>query len=308
MFRRTKALALFHRLAAVLLLAALLVGAGAHAQDKARRSAAQSPTLSLMAPPEAVIIGLPARFTLRLVPSYPQPITFDYRVMSGAEWVEQPTGTVTLPANSSEVQLVLRTVRSQPVPLGAQVSVAVSFGNSRIMAREVVNLVDFAEVITEQQTGGQRFGDSWTARCADDPYQSLCPRAGLPRPGDVAPELGTGQERFRGLPGCEDGRGFNCPPTLPPPLPPPSATSIWLKIAALAAAAALLWTDFLVFVRVQPHVLGISAEGISFAVGDVAAPDVMPQIIAEPGETEFDGPIEAHIIEPGEEGSHGLRV
>ena len=308
MFRRTKALAQFYALTGVLLLAALLVGVGAHAQDRARRSAAQSPTLSLMAPPEAVIIGLPARFTLRLVPSYPQLITFDYQVMSGAEWVKQPTGTVTLPANSSEVQLVLRTVRSQPVPLGTQVSVAVSFANSRIMAREVVNLIDFTEAVTEQQTGRQRFDDGWTARCADDPYQPLCPRAGLPRPGDVAPELGADHKRFRGLSGCEDGRGFNCPPTLPPPLPPPSTTSIWLKIAALAAAAALLWTDFLVFVRVQPHVRGISAEGISFAVGDVAAPDVMPQIIAEPGEAEFEGPIEAHLVEPGEEGSHGLRV
>ena len=70
----------------------------------------------------------------------------------------------------------------------------------------------------------------------------------------------------------------------------------------------MLWTDFLVFVRVQPQLRGISAEGISFALGDVAAPDVMPQIIAEPGEAEFDGPIEAHLVEPGEEGNHGLRV
>ena len=298
MFRRTKTLVLLHTLAAVLLLAALLIGGGAHAGIAAGRIA--SPSLSLAAPPEAVIIGLPARLTLRLVPSYPQPITFNYQVMSGAGWFTQPIGTVTLPANSSEVQLVLRTVRSQPVPPGAQTIVAISFANSRIMARTVVGLVDYAEIITEQQTGGQRFDDGWTARCAEDPYKPLCPRAGLPRPGDVSPELGSDQERFRGLPSCGDGSGRDCPP--------PPETSIWLKIAALAAVAAVLWTDFLVFVRVQPQLRGISAEGISFALGDVAAPDVMPQIIAEPGEAEFDGPIEAHLVEPGEEGNHGLRV
>lgn len=302
MFRRLKPMPVLHALVAVLLGVAALLGAWALPQAQAAQNF-PPPQLELTAQPTTIVVGFPATMVLRLTPAQREDLTFSYQVTSGAEWVEQPGGTVTLPANSSEVQFVLRTKRPLPVPPGTAFVVQVRYGDSQFMARAAVNLIDFAEIITDQQTGGERFGTGWTARCEEDPYQSLCPRAGLPRPDDVAPALGSDQTRFQGLPGCVDGRGFDCPPPRPPP-----GTSIWLKIAALAAALAVLWTDFLVFVRVQPHVLGISAEGMSFVVGDVAAPDVMPQIIAEPGDAEFNGPVEAHFIEPGEEGTHGLRV